>query len=88
MSDVEKIGNLRVLPKGTVQDIPRVLRAIADEIEAKEYGEVQMGALVLENEDGEIRTFGMGGADYYRAFAMFQLGIENLLAKRGREYMR
>lgn len=87
MSDVEKMGNIRVLPKGTVQDIPRVLRAIADEIESGDYGEVHMGAVVLESSDGEIRTFGMGGADYYRAFAMFQLGIENLLAKRGREFM-
>lgn len=42
---------------------------------------------MLEDEDGNIRTFGAAGADYYRAFALFHLGIENLLAKRGREFM-
>ena len=75
------------LPKATVQDIPRVLRAIADEIEAGEYGVTHMAALVIEEENGNIRTFGAGGADYYRAMALFHFGIENLLAKRGREYM-
>jgi len=81
------MSNLYELPKHTLQDIPNVLRAIADDIEKAEFGKIQMGALVIEEDSGNIRTFGMGGADYYRAIAMFQFGIENLVAKRGRDYM-
>lgn len=58
------------LPKGTVADIPRVLRAIADQIEAGEYGAVIAAALVVEAEGGGIRTFG-GGA----------FGLVNQMAK-------
>ena len=81
------MADLYELPQHTLQDFPKVLRAIADEIEVGEYGNQQMGALVLEDEDGNIRAFGIGGADYYRAIAMFHMGIENLLAKRGRDHM-
>lgn len=81
------MSNLYELPKATLADIPGVLRAIADSMEAGEYGPVQMAALVTEDETGNIRVFGAGGADYYRAMALFQFGIENLLAKRGREFM-
>lgn len=56
-------------------------------MEAGEYGKVQLGALVIEDEVGNVRTFGIGGADYYRAFAMFHLGLANLVEKRGPEYM-
>lgn len=71
----------------TLHDIPKVLRAIADEVEKGEYNVVEMGALVLQDKFGNVHTFGLGSADYYRAIAMFQFGIENLLAKRGREFM-
>ena len=81
------MSNLYELPKYTLQNIPEVLRAIADEMEKNEFGIIQMAALVTEDKNGNIRTFGMGGADYYRAMAMFQFGIENLLSKRGREFM-
>lgn len=81
------MSNIYELPKNTLQDIPGVLRAIADEMEKSEFGKTQMGALVIEEDNGNIRTFGMGGADFYRAIALFQFGIENLVAKRGRDYM-
>lgn len=81
------VGNIHELPKATVHDAARVLRSIADEIEAGAYGTTIAGALVLEENDGTIRTFGMASAEYYRAIALFHLGIENLLAKRGREFM-
>jgi hypothetical protein len=80
-------AEIHELPKATLQDIPRVLRAIADDIETGEYGEVEMVAIVCQDAIGNVRTFGAGGADYYRAMALFHLGIENLCAKRGREYM-
>lgn len=79
--------NVVPLPHHTLQDIPRVLRAIADEIEADEYGKVEMLAVVMQTDVGNVHTFGAGGADYYRAMAMFQLGIANLVAKRGPEFM-
>lgn len=75
------------LTKTTLQDIPRVLRTIANEIESGEYGTVTGAAIVLEEDIGNIRTYGAGAADYYRALALFHFGIENLLSKRGREYM-
>ncbi|MBI5255416.1 MAG: hypothetical protein HY855_02875 [Burkholderiales bacterium] len=80
-------ATLHEVPTATLQDIPRVFRAIADEIEAGQHGKVHMAAIVIESDDGTVRTFGAGGADYYRGMALFHLGIENLLAKRGREFM-
>lgn len=80
-------AELYELPKATLQDIPGVLRAIADEMEAGEYGRVEMAALVTQDTTGNIRVFGAGGADYYRAMALFHFGIQNLLTKRGPEYM-
>jgi hypothetical protein len=80
-------SNVLELPSATLEDIPRMLRAIADEMEAGEYGKTQMLVVAMEEDNGNVRTFGGGGADWYRAIALFHLGIENLLAKRGREYM-
>jgi hypothetical protein len=81
------MAEIHELPQHTLQDIAKVLRAIADEIDAGEYGTTEMGALVLQESNGNIRVFGMGGADYYRAIAMFHFGIENLMSRRGREFM-
>jgi hypothetical protein len=75
------------LPQATLQDAYTVLRTIADEVEQGEYGKVQNGIVVLEDALGNVRTFGLCGTEYYRAFAMLHLGIENLLSKRGREHM-
>ncbi len=79
--------SLHELPQATVQDAHKVLRAIADEAEKGEYGKIINGIVVLEDEHGNVRTFGLCGTEYYRAFAILQLGIENLLAKRSREQM-
>jgi hypothetical protein len=62
-----------------------MLRAIADRMEAGEYGKAEGLVLVLENTDGEIRTFGAGSADWYRAFALLHLGLEHLARQRGDE---
>lgn len=83
----QRTATLHELPVTTLQDLPRVLRCIADEMEAGEYGKVEMLAVVTQDDVGNVRTFGGGGADYYRAFALFNLGIANLVAKRGPEYM-
>jgi hypothetical protein len=80
-------AKLYEVPKATLQDISRVLRAIADEIDAGAYGKTTGLAIVMEEDNGNVRTFGAGNADYYRAFALFHLGIEHLLSQRGRERM-
>lgn len=80
-------ADIHELPKATLQDVANVLRSIADRIDAGDYGEVQAAALVMEDSDGNIRTFGAGAADYYRAFSMFQFGLAHLLAQRGPEFM-
>lgn len=80
-------ATLHEIPTVTLADVPRVLRAIADEIEAGNYGPIVSTAIVTEDTTGNVRTFGAGQADYYRGMALFHLGIENLLAKRGREFM-
>jgi hypothetical protein len=82
------VSNIFEHPAAPLADFPRILRAIADEAEAGEYGTLSMGALVLEDEQGNIRTFGLGQmADYYRAYALFHLGLANLVAKRGLDFM-
>lgn len=86
-NDLLGTAKIYELPKATLQDIPRVLRAIADEMEAGEYGTTQGAAIVIEEDNGNIRTFGAGHADYYRAFALFHFGIEHLLSQRGRDFM-
>jgi len=46
--------------KPALQDIPTVLRSIADRIEAGEYGEVVRGVLVLRAANQEPLLYGMG----------------------------
>lgn len=65
------------LPKRTLADSANVLRAIADEIEANKYGEVKAGIVVLEADT--IETFGMVGADFYRAFSLLRRAENKLL---------
>jgi len=74
--------NLVEFPRPTLADISRVLRAIADECDAGDYGDVYMAAIVLRNHDGEIHTFGGGGgADADIAISLFTRGISDLMGK-------
>lgn len=52
-------ATLHVLPVGNLTNVAQQLRAIADQIDAGEYGEVTEGALVLPG----LHVFGLGGAD-------------------------
>lgn len=72
---------LAELPPATLTDAAKVLRCIADEIEAGAYGRIEMGALVLRNSEGKVHTFGMAGADWYRAIALFHLGLQHMLER-------
>lgn len=54
-------AKLHVLPAPGLQNIPDLLRNIADEIERGEYGDVSEGALVLAGD--QVEVFGLGNAD-------------------------
>jgi len=71
MSNVIQLGAERV------KTVAEMLRTIADELEAGEYGEVRNGALVLDCETVEM--FGLGGADKYVAHYLLTLGASKLL---------
>ena len=62
--------NIVELPKATLSKNELVLRSIADEIESGAYGKIKAGFIVLENDDGELFTFGSGAADYIYAFSL------------------
>lgn len=74
--------NVVEFPGETLNDLPRVLRAIAEQIEQGHFGAVESLALVTEDAEGYIRTFGGGKADYHRAFALFHLGLAQLVDQR------
>lgn len=69
------------LTQATLSDIPRVLRAIADEIESGTYGTVVAGLVSLENNTGKLEIFGAGAADRYRALAL-ATGTQQTLSQR------
>lgn len=75
------MSNITELPQATLESVSKVLRCIADEVDAGEYGNVTMAALVIRNADGKVQTFGAGGADFYRGMALFQLGIADIISK-------
>ncbi len=54
-------ATIHALPSAELQDIPAMLRKIADWIEAGEYGEVREAALVASG--AELEVFGLGRAD-------------------------
>lgn len=54
-------ATLHALPVPGLQNIPELLRNIADTIERGEYGDVGEGALVLAGDAVEV--FGLGNAD-------------------------
>ena len=68
-------------PERDIHDIPRLLRQMADDIEAGEYGSVTSLAAVLENEE-TILTFGFGAADPMRAIGLFTTG-STMMAQMG-----
>ena len=69
------------LPRATLSDIPRVLRAIADEIENGTYGTVVAGLVTLEKNTGVLEIFGAGAADGHRAISLV-VGTQQILTQR------
>ncbi len=69
------------LAQATLADVPRVLRAIADQIEKGDYGTVIAGVVSLECDTGVLEIFGAGAADRYRALALVT-GTQQTLSQR------
>jgi hypothetical protein len=69
------------LVRPTLDDIPRVLRAIADELESGTYGDVVAGVLAIECSSGVLQLFGAGQADRHRALAI-ATGAQHILTQR------
>ena len=69
------------LAQATLSDIPRVLRAIADEVESGEYGTVVAGVVSLECANGVLEIFAAGNTDKYRALALIT-GTQQTLSQR------
>ena len=59
-------------------DIAGMLRNLADEIEAGDYGEVKAAAMMLET-NADVEWRGFGEADVMRSIALFAVG-QNLLS--------
>jgi hypothetical protein len=73
--------NIIKLDSAVLNEIPRVLRAIADEIENNSYGKVTAGVLVLETENNKLEIFGMGAANNHRAISLMA-GSQQILIQR------
>lgn len=92
MSARRKSAVIAELPPPALNDVPRMLRAMADEIEAGSYGDVDAIMMVTEDTEGFIRTFAAGKTmmtnhrAYNHAYALLHLGLANLVHKRGTEY--
>jgi hypothetical protein len=71
--------NIVEFPKPSLHDIPQMLRNIADDIEAGDFGSVQSGVMLLET-DQTLHTFGWGDAEGFKAVGMFQTAAQMLSA--------
>lgn len=67
------------LPRGDINDIPRLMRNIADEIEAGNRGPIFCGAAVFLDDDGVPTVFGWGRTGDVHSIGLFHIGA-NLLA--------
>jgi hypothetical protein len=69
-------ATLHVIPSANLQDIPAMLRKLADEVERGEHGEVVECAVVTSG-DG-LNVFGFGGADGRVAHYLLCCGARKL----------
>lgn len=79
LSDGELMSkpNIVLLDRATIESASSVLRAIADRIDAGEYGEVRAAVLILDAD--EIAVFGAGDASQYKAVWMLESAKQELL---------
>lgn len=65
------------LDRATIEDAAKVLRAIADEVDAGKYGKVKAAVIVLDGD--ELALFGSGDAAQYKAVWMLEAAKQELL---------
>lgn len=73
--------NLVKLDSAVLADIPNVLRSIADELEAGEYGQITAGVVVLQEQSNALNLFGLGAADQHRAVAILAGATQTMVQK-------
>ena len=65
------------LDSATIEDAAKVLRAIADEIDAGEHGKVSAAIVILDG--AELALFGSGDASQYKAVWLLEAAKKELL---------
>lgn len=65
------------LDRATIEDAAKVLRAIADEVDAGRYGRVKAAVVILDGD--ELAFFGSGDASQYKAVWMLEAAKQELL---------
>jgi len=65
--------NIVEFPLPNLNDIPALLRRLADDIENGSYGAPDAFAAVMETDEG-ISLFGFGTADNMRSIGLFSVG--------------
>lgn len=75
--------NVVQLPRADIVDLPRGLRALADEIESGKYGDAHNLAWVIDCGDGRIEIGMLGntaqpGAEAHYLYALAQRKLENI----------
>lgn len=68
-----------LLDKAKVQSVSDTLRAIADGIDANQFGEIIAGNVVLETINKRIEIFAMGDSNYYKTVANLTKAIHILV---------
>lgn len=61
-------------PNPSLNDIPEMMRRLADDIEKGEYGNAVAAAMVLET-DSTVLNFGWGDAEPMRAIGLLTTGV-------------
>ena len=69
-------ATIHAIPSAKLQDIPAMLRGLADQIERGDYGGVVEAAVVTSGDD--LNVFGFGGADGTVAHYLLCCGARRL----------
>lgn len=69
---------VRLVEGPSLNDIPGQLRALADRIEAGEYGLPELAVFFLETDEG-LTGFSWGHYDSYRAIGMMAVATQHMI---------
>ena len=73
--------NIIKLDSAKYSDIPKMLRALADQVEAGDYGNVPAGVIVLEKQNQGIEVFGLGAGESHRAVSLLTGGCQIMVQR-------